>query len=179
MGLDRAPVDILYWSDYLCNYCSQFARSTHPKLIKNEIERGRARFVFLELPNIGQNSRPAAMLSKAVWETVAETDPALFWEWHQTVFKRQKKPGSGWADTQNLLALATDVGIDASAVRTARDTHREAFASDINTATNAANQASIPATPAFYIYNRSSDQSKTIVGAQPLSVYRSAIQAVE
>lgn len=179
MGFDRAPVDVLYWSDYLCDYCSQFATSIHPQLIEKELTNGRARIVFLELPNIGQNSRPAAMLSKAVWETVAETDPTLFWQWHQTVFERQQTAGSGWADSQNLLEMATEVGIDASAVRTAHDTHRDAFASDISAATTAADQVSIPATPAFYVYNRSSDQSKTIIGAQPLSVYRSAIQSVK
>lgn len=179
MGSDRAPVEILYWSDYLCNYCSQFATSIHPQLIKKEVKPSRARFVFLELPNIGQNSQPAAMLSKAVWETVAETDPALFWQWHQTVFEHQQKAGSGWADVQNLLDLTTEVGVNTSAVRTAYDTHRDAFASDITAATDAADQASIPGTPAFYIYNRSSGQSKTIIGAQPRSVYRSAIQSVK
>ncbi|RRJ32343.1 DsbA family protein [Halocatena pleomorpha] len=179
MGTDHAPVEILYWSDYLCEFCSQFATSIHPKLIRTEVQRGRTRFVFLELPNIGQNSWPAAMLSKAVWKTVADTDPAQFWQWHQTVFERQRKAGSGWANTKNLLEIATEVGIDANAVETVHDTHSDAFASDIDAAVDAADQASITGTPAFYVYNPASDQSKTIIGTQPLSVYRSAIRAVK
>lgn len=178
MGFDRAPVEVLYWSDYLCDYCSTFATSIQPRLIKTEVKRGNARFVFLELPNIGQNSRPAAMLSKAVWKTVAETDPGLFWEWHQAVFERQKKPDSGWADFESLLGIAKKVGIDAGAVRTTHDTHRDAFASDIEASIDAADRASIPGTPAFHVYNRNKDESKTIIGAQPLSMYRSAIQSV-
>ncbi len=179
MGSDRAPVEILYWSDYLCEFCSQFATSIHPQLISKEVRRGHTRFVFLELPNIGQNSWPAAMLSKAVWETVADTDPAQFWQWHQTVFERQRKAGSGWADGQNLLEIATEVGIDASAVETVHDTYSDAFASDIDAAVDAADQASVPGTPAFYVYNPDSDRSKTIIGTQPLSVYRSAIRKVK
>lgn len=178
MGFDRASIEILYWSDYLCDYCSKFSLSIHPKLIKNEVKRGTVRFVFLELPNIGENSWPAAILSKAVWKTVAKIDPSLFWEWHQAVFERQKKPDSGWADFDALLEVADTVGIDASAVRATHDTHRDAFITDINAAVDAADQVSLPGTPAFYVYNRNTDESKTIIGAQPLSMYRSAIQSV-
>lgn len=178
MGYDRAPVSVLYWSDYLCSHCKQFATSIHSQLIENEVRRGRVRFVFLELPNIGKNSWPAAMVSKAVWKTVGATDPGLFWKWHQAVFKHQKKPGSGWADSTKLLRIARAVGINTSAVRTAYNTNRKRFVADINAAIDAADRVSIPATPAFYIYGQNTEQSKTVVGAQPLTVYRSAIRAV-
>lgn len=178
MGFDDAPIDVLYWSDYLCPYCQKFSINIHPKLVKNEVKKKRARFVFLELPNIGKNSRPAALFAKAVWRTVANDDPNRYWEWHHAVFGQQGSAGSGWADRSELLDITKSVGIATDAVTTNLDGHRRRFERTITEEIDAADQASVPATPAFYFYNRQTGDSKTIFGAQPYSQYRSMIQSL-
>lgn len=178
VGFDNAPIDVLYWSDYLCPYCQVFALDIHSKLIKNEVEKGLARFVFLELPNIADNSWPAAILAKAVWRTVADTNPDRYWKWHHAVFEQQGQPGSGWADQENLLSITRDVGIDTDAVTTYMNANRQRIKDEIVSEISAANQTSIPGTPAFYLYNRQTGDSGTIIGTQPYSRYQSEIQSL-
>lgn len=178
MGYDDAPIDVLYWSDYLCPYCQRFALRIHPKIVKNEVKEGRARFVFLELPNIGKNSWPAAVLAKAVWAVVTNDDPNRYWEWHHAVFGQQGQPDSGWADRKNLLDITRDTGIDTDAVTANIDAHRRRFKRDITHEIDAADRASIPATPALHLFNRQTGASKTVIGAQPYSRYQSVIRSL-
>jgi protein-disulfide isomerase len=178
MGFDDAPIDVLYWSDYLCPYCQVFALDIHSKIIKNEVEERRARFVFLELPNIAKKSWPSSILAKAVWRTVADTNPNHYWEWHHAVFEHQGQPGSGWASQKNLLDITRDVGIDTDAVTAYMNAHRQQIKDEIVNEISAANQASIPGTPAFYFYNRQTGDGKKVIGAQPYSRYQDAIQSL-
>jgi protein-disulfide isomerase len=178
MGFDDAPIDVLYWSDYLCPYCQAFALDIHSKIVKNEVAEGLARFVFLELPNIAENSWPAAVMAKAVWRTIANDNPNRYWKWHHAVFEHQGEPGSGWASRENLLDITSDVGIDTGAVTAYMDANHKQLEREIVNEISAANQASIPGTPAFYFYNRQTDESKTIIGTQPYARYQAAIDSL-
>lgn len=178
MGRADAPIDVLYWSDYLCPFCRKFALEVHPELARNEVKRGDARFIFLELPNIAKNSWPAAMIAKSVWRQVAADDPNAYWKWDRTVFERQEKPDSGWADRENLLSITRDVGIDADAVAAILDEQYQSIDREVQNEIAAANRERIPGTPAFVLYNRESGQSKTIVGAQPYERYSDTIASL-
>ncbi|MFC7190869.1 DsbA family protein [Halocatena marina] len=116
--------------------------------------------------------------AKAVWTTVAGDNPNHYWDWHHAVFKQQGSKGSGWAERSKLLDITERVGIDVNKVKSNIDAHRKQFERQVSNETTAANQASIRGTPAFYIYNRETKKSKTIIGAQPYSQYRSAIRSL-
>lgn len=179
MGSNNTPIDMYYWSDYLCLYCSRFALQIHPKLGHKEIADGILRVIFLELPNIGENSFPAAVLSKSVWHQVADSDPNLFWKWHHEVFEQRETAGSGWADIEKLLAITEDTGIDTDPIRNRIRNKQDSIKAEIDADVQAANKEQIQATPAFVFVNRTTGAKKKVIGMQPDTVYKTAIQTVK
>src|SRR6056297_3804671 len=81
-GERDAPVDIYYWTDYLCPFCKKFETETLPKVGANYLDAGEARLVFLAYPNIGEYSMPSAVWDRCVWRQVADSNPAAYWRWH-------------------------------------------------------------------------------------------------
>ncbi len=180
MGAPEAPVEILYWSDYLCTFCSTFALRTHPKLIEQYVASGAVRFVFLPFPFKGDNSKPAAMLAGAIWQTVKGRSPAQFWQWHHRVFEHQRKPGSGWASIEKLSSHAKAVGINMQRVQRHYNRNTQSLWNDIKAAKAAARKKwHPPGTPIFYVYNRETNASTKVTGTVPISNYKAAIAEVQ
>lgn len=179
MGSDDAPVDMYYWSDYLCPFCQTFALDIHPKLAKNAVSDGTLRVVFLQLPNIGENSWPASILAKCVWDQVSDSNPDLFWEWHHAVFEQQGEENSGWADIDKLFKITRNVGIDTKPIRTCINNQQKAIQKDIEAEIKIADREKIQGTPAFVFVNRKTGKSKKITGAQPYSAFKSAVQTIQ
>lgn len=179
MGAPEAPVEILYWSDYLCTFCSTFSLRTHPKLIKQYVAPGTVRFVFLPFPFKGDNSKPASMLAGAIWQTVKGRSPSQFWQWHHRVFEHQKKPDSGWASIEKLSAHARAVGINMQRVQRHYNRNTQSLWNDIKAAKAAARKKwHPPGTPIFYVYNRETNAATKVTGTVPISNYKAAIAEV-
>ncbi|WP_135826083.1 DsbA family protein [Halorussus ruber] len=180
MGPNDAPVDVYYWTDFQCPFCKRFEQNTLPKLIENHVTEGKIRFAFLEMPNIGEASRPAARMGKCVWRQVRESNPGAYLDWHSSVFDAQAKPNSGWAKQGNLLDITKNVGgVDADAVQSCLQSNRSWAQSAVDDDVKAAQQSGIRATPAFVLYNPESDKAGKIVGAQPYDRFESAIEKVK
>ncbi|WP_276300969.1 DsbA family protein [Halorussus lipolyticus] len=180
MGPSDAPVDVYYWTDFQCPFCKRFEQNTLPKLVENDVTDEKVRFTFLELPNIGEASRPAARMAKCVWRQVRESDPGAYLDWHTAVFDAQEKPNSGWAKTDNLLDITRNVGgVDADSVQSCLQSDRSWAESAVEDDVKAAQQSGITATPAFVLYNSDSDKAGKIVGAQPYDRFETAIEKVE
>lgn len=178
-GMNDAPVDMYYWSDYTCPYCQVFSLQIHPKIAKNAVANGSLRIVFLELPYKTKNSWPAAILAKSVWKLVSDTDPNLYWKWHHAIYEHQKDPHSGWADLEKLFEITRNVGIDTEAIARIMETKQKQIKQDISAEIEAANKANLKGTPAFILYNRETGQSKKILGAQPYPVFKTRIQSLQ
>lgn len=178
-GMNDAPVDMYYWSDYTCPYCQKFALDIHPKIAKNAVANGDLRVVFLGLPYKTENSWPAAILATCVWKQVSDTDPNLYWKWHHAVFKHQKEPGSGWADLEKLFKITQNVGIDTGPLVTCIETRQDQITQDIKAEIAAADRAHLTGTPAFVLYNKETGRSKKVIGTQPYSVFERNIRSIQ
>ncbi len=189
MGADDAPVDIYYWSDYLCTYCSSFALQVHPQLLEEDVQAGRVRMVFLELPFKGENSVPAAVLAKCVWEQFAKDDPNAYWEWHQAIYQNQGDVDSGWADREKLLAITSDLGIDTGPIKDCINSSESEKREEIQTEIDLADRAALKGTPAFVLVNKAAyDGSDTVgddgnvvkkvEGSHPYELFSKEIQSV-
>lgn len=179
MGSDNAPIDMYYWSDYLCPFCSTFALNIHPKIGRNFVADGTLRVVFLQLPNIGENSTPASILAKCVWDQVADSEPNRFWEWHHTIFEQQGEENSGWADIEKLLTMTEDAGFDTDPIKDCIENQQDSIKEDIQAEVDAADQANIKGTPSFVFVNNNTDNTQKITGTQPYDVFKNTIQSMK
>ncbi|WP_185715544.1 DsbA family protein [Halocatena pleomorpha] len=176
-GKEDAPVDMYYWSELNCEYCSEFVKKIFPQILKNEVANGTLRVVALELPYKTENSWPAAILTTCVWKQVSDTNPNKFWEWYRTMYEKQKKPGSGWADQENLLQITENVGIDPAPVKSCVDSQGDQIKQKIEE--EIPSKSKIPATPGFILFNRESEQSSKIIGTQPYETFKAKISGMQ
>lgn len=179
VGARDAPVDIYYWTDYLCPFCKKFETETLPAIGEEYVENGTVRVVVLAYPNIGQYSMPAAMWGRSVWNRVAESDPTAFWNWHTAVFDAQAESGNDWADEETFTSITERVdGVDRAAVEEYRASNEGFVRETVDVDYEAARSVGLQGTPAFVLYNRESGAAGTIVGAQPYDGFADAIEQV-
>ncbi len=178
-GERDAPVDVYYWTDYLCPFCKQFETETLPDVGRDYVDTGEARLVVLPYPNIGEYSAPAAVWGRCVWEQVAESDPATFWRWHGAAFDAQAESGHDWADEETFTDITEQTdGVAASAVDSCRRSRGDSIRASIDAGVEVARSARIQGTPGFVLYNRAADKAGKLVGAHPYENFSNALDQV-
>jgi protein-disulfide isomerase len=178
-GKRDAPVDIYYWTDYLCPFCKQFETETLPELGRKFLDTGDARLAVLPYPNIGAYSMPAAVWGRCVWSQVAESNPDAFWNWHSAAFAEQADSGTDWADEATFAAVTEQTdGVDRSAVETCREERSSSIRARIEPNVGVARESRIMGTPGFVLYNRDSGAAGKLVGAHPYENFAEAIEKV-
>jgi len=103
MGNKDANLMILEFSDYLCPYCVTFENETMPQLKADYIDTGKVNFYYLQHPV--KELHPSAPIASVA--AMCAADQELYWPFHEAVF--------GYAnsyDKNNLMAIATSVGVD-------------------------------------------------------------------
>lgn len=174
-----APVDIYYWTDYLCPFCKQFETETLPDIGSNFIDTGNARLVLLSYPNIGEYSMPAAVWSRCVWAQTADSNPAAHWRWHGAAFDAQADSGKDWADEETFRKITDRTeGVSLSAVDRCRQNRGSTIRESIGVDTDLARAAEIQGTPGFVLYNREADVAGQLVGAHPYESFENALDRV-
>jgi protein-disulfide isomerase len=178
-GDPEAPVDIYYWTDYLCPFCAEFERETLPALGRNHVDAGEVRLVALPYPNIGEYSMPAAVWSRCVWSQVADDEPAAFWRWHAAAFEAQAESGTDWADEATFTRITERTeGVPRSDVDSCRTARGGEIRESIEPNVAIAQSSRIRGTPGFVLYNREADAAGKLVGAHPYENFAEAIDRV-
>ena len=178
-GERDAPVDLYYWTDYLCPFCAQFERETLPAVGRNHVDTGEVRLVALSYPNIGEYSMPAAVWSRCVWSEVAADAPSAFWNWHARAFDAQPESGTDWADEATFTRITEETeGVPAATVDDCRRSRTEAIRESIAPNVAVAQSSRIRGTPGFVLYNRETGAAGKLVGAHPYENFVDAIEQV-
>lgn len=160
-GPADAWVTIVTFSDFECPYCGM----VQPTLAAVLPEFGAdVRLVFKHFPlSIHRHARPAAVAA-----TCAHTQ-GRFWEFHDLVFAEQAAL-FGASDFEGAIAsVATRSGLDATAFQACRSAPA-ADAGVIEDMTLGV-RVGISGTPSFVV------NGSLLVGAQPASAFRTAIEA--
>lgn len=178
-GDPEAPVDVYYWTEYLCSFCKRFQQETFPKLVSEYVDTGRVRVVLLGYPILDDYSTSAMVWSRCVWRQVADSSPAAFWEWHNSVFEAQSSDGNGWADDEAFAAITDRTeGVPLEAVQQCRESRRDRITQSIEADAQAGKEAGIEGTPGFVMYHRESGEVDTVAGAQPYENFADAIDGL-
>jgi len=153
-GPKDAPVTIVEFSDFECPYCGQ-AFETVEQVMSSYA--GKVRLVYRQFP---LSFHPHA--AKAAEASLCAADQGKFWEYHDVLFKNQKK-----LDPTDLKAHATEVGIDPQKFGQCLDSGDKKKVVDADQQAGLA--AGVGGTPAFFI------NGIFLNGAQPIDEFKKVI----
>ena len=86
LGKASAPVTIVEFGDYKCPYCKQFTKSYVPKIKKDLVDSGKAKFYFINFPFIYDDSKRSAEFAETVYHELG-TD--AYWKFHEALYAAQ------------------------------------------------------------------------------------------
>jgi protein-disulfide isomerase len=153
-GPKDAPVTIVEFSDFECPYCGS-AHDTVEQVMN--AYAGKVRLVYRQFP---LSFHPHA--AKAAEASLCAADQGKFWEYHEVLFKNQKK-----LDLPDLKTHATQVGLDPQKFGQCLESGDKKKMVDADQ--QAGTAAGVSGTPAFFI------NGIFLSGAQPLEEFKKVI----
>jgi len=153
-----APVEIVVFSDFQCPFCAQFSRAFR-ELQTRGVEGVETKFVFKNFP-LGIHSL-ARLAHRAA---LAAGEQGKFWEMHDLLFANQRR-----AQRDDLLAYATDLGLDMS--RFADDLDSDRIGEMIDGDVVDGEKQRVDGTPTFYV------NGKPYVGTQSIDQLKAIVQS--
>lgn len=163
-GNDQAGLWIIEASDFQCPYCKMWHDSTYGSLVREYVDKGRARLAYLNFPlSQHQNALPAA--EAAMCASVQNK----FWPMHDSLFTSQER----WENLPNALPVfdttAARLGVAMPAWRdcVAKHLTRPLIEADYERSRT----AGVKSTPTFFV----GDQQ--LAGFQPYSFFRQVVEA--
>ena len=166
LGTDDAPVTVVEFTDYQCPYCKRFTQTTFPLLKRDYIDTGKVRWVVRDLPlTFHKNAR------KAGQSVHCANEQGKFWAMRDLLFKNSAK-----LENEHLRNYAEQVGLDLTAFDSCLASDR--YMNEMDKDSAEAKRVGITGTPSFVIGEPKGDQlsGKLVVGAQPLNVFKAAIE---
>lgn len=160
LGDPNAPVTLTEYSDYECPFCARFATQTEPLIIADYVNSSKVKIVYKHFPL----TQAHTYAEKAAEASECAANQGKFWQYHDVLFENN--------EALYLTALkkyAADLGLDTNAFNQCLDSG--SMADRIRADTAAGTQVGVESTPTFFV------GSTKISGAQPYSVFQSAIDA--
>lgn len=176
IGSATAPVTIAFWSDFQCPYCKAFETGGVPQialtpalpdLIKNYVDTGKVKIVFMDFAFLGNDSIAGGEYSRAVWKLY----PDKYFEWRTAMYTAQDEEGDkGFGNAASIDKLnATIPGLDVAKIAADVKANAASYDAMMNADKAEAVKVGINATPSFVI------GTKTIAGAAPYANFQAAI----
>jgi protein-disulfide isomerase len=156
VGSENAPVVIVEFSDFTCQYCGLFARTTFPALMSKYPQE--IRFVYRHAPLGPASSFEAAQASMCAY------DQDHFWEYHDALFDNQDRLGAG---LYTEIAARLEFDLPAFHACLENNDYMDLIQTDLNFALT----TGVRGTPTFFI------NGLALVGAQPTEVFTEVIDA--
>jgi len=159
LGDKDAPVLIVEFSDFQCPFCKRFTDQTFDQIKSQYIDTGKVFWVFRDLPlSFHNNAENAAMAAQCAYEQNE------FWDYHDKLFENQNS-----LDVSSLKKYAADLGLNTNDFDSCLDSKK--YEDEVNNDVAVASSYGASGTPSFLI------NGQLLVGAQPFSAFKSAIDA--
>ncbi len=172
-GKQDAPIVIIEYSDYQCPFCRKWFNDSKAQLDKEYIETGKVLFVYKDFP---LNFHPMAPVYSEAARCAG--DQQKYWEMHDKIFTEQAKFGQGTISNltkEDVKKWGQDLGLNSSQFNTCLDTGK--YTSAVQANFNEGSSIGVTGTPSFVI-GKADGTGQLIVGAQPYSVLKSAIDGL-
>ena len=153
-GPADAPIQIVEFSDFQCPFCYRVGPSLKQVF---DTYGDRIHLVYREYPL--PNHPHARVASEA---GLCANEQGKFWPFHDRLFANQQK-----LSPTDLKQHAAELGLDAAKFNACVDSHK--YAKQVEADIEAANDAGVNGTPAFFINGRA------LSGAQPFEEFKKVI----
>jgi len=167
LGRPDAPVEIIEFADLQCPSCQQAARETLPSLIDTWVRPGTVRLRFSPMAFIGPESVRGARAA------IAAGNQNVLWQFVERVYQLQGTENSGWLSDSLVRDVARQAGADTA--RLDADRESATTATELASASVAAQQAGVQSTPSFLISGARGQ--RLLVGVQSQTDLNAAIEA--
>lgn len=170
LGKSDAPLTLIEFSDYQCPFCKKFFQATLPTLKTEYIETGKVRYVYRDFPidRIHPHARKAAEAAHCAG------DQDKYWQMHDLLFQNQQALA-----LDNLKAYARELQLDTTAFDGCLEDGT--YTAEVQKDYDDGVAAGVRGTPGFFLGKTGADdtiQGTLISGAQPLAVFRQAIEGL-
>lgn len=187
LGNPNAEVTVFEFGDYQCPFCQRYYMISHLDLVKNYVEPGLVKVVFMDIPLPGHDFAQKA--SEAAW---CAKDEGKFWEMHDKLFNNADKENGLTVD--NIIKYAEELGLNKNNFSDCLNSSK--YASRVQEIANLVAQLGVYATPSTIITNKlpldfdaqtveaayegssstvSLGDGILVIGAQPYSTLKSII----
>ena len=156
IGPENAPLVIVEFSDFNCQYCGLFARTTFPVLMSTYPKE--IRFVYRHAPLGAASSIEAAQASMCAY------DQDYFWKYHDALFENQDRLG---AELYTEIAASLELDLPVFNKCLEKNDYVDLIETDLNFALT----TGVRGTPTVFI------NGLALVGAQPIEVFTEVIDA--
>ncbi len=174
LGDKNAPVTIVEFSDYECPFCKRHFTETHPQLVKNYIDTGKAKLVFRDFP-LSFHDPMATKEAVAANCAKEQGGDKKYFEFHDEIFKRTTSNGNGLDDTK-IKSIATDLSLNIDTFNTCLS--NKAMEDEVKKDITDGTAAGASGTPTFLIGKTTNDgkvEGDLVVGAQPFAAFQAVI----
>lgn len=115
IGKADAPITVAFWSDFQCPFCKAFetggvagipTAAAFPDIIKNYVDTGKVKIVFMDFTFLGSDSVTAALYSRSVWKLY----PDQYFAWRTAMYTAQdQEQDVGFGDADSIDQLDAKV----------------------------------------------------------------------
>lgn len=173
IGSRKAPINIVYWVDFQCQFCLRFSENQFQKIKDNYIDSGKVSIVYKPVTSYGIDSKRAAHSLHCVNKTNANSTIDWYKELHK-LYKNSEGTNSGWAKKQNLIENTDIKSINYDDLKTC--INEEDYSNKINKDFREGENIGLKGTPFFAIYNKNkNDNYRTVTGVQPYNFFKNII----
>lgn len=173
LGDEAAPVTLVEFSDFQCPFCKRHFDRVMPELVKTYVETGQLKYVMREFPITSLHPEaPRASLA-----ALCAGEQGKYWQIHDLIFGDPKR-----ISPSALKQHAATIGLDMAAFTSCLGDSR--YAAQIRRDQAEGQKLGVRGTPTFLLGATDPADptrlraTKLIRGAQPLAVFRQAIEEI-
>lgn len=162
LGKANAPVTLVEFGDFKCQFCGRFFRDTLPSIKKDYIDTGKVKFYYNDFAFLGTESIRAAEAAKCA------EDQNKFWEYHDYLYTILTNGEQVSFSDANLKKFAGEINLNQNSFNSCLDSKK--YEQAVKDETDRGRNYGVNATPTSFI------NGEMVRGAVPYESIKAKIE---